>query len=238
MSRISSRVSFSPSISNVRNWERMSSTRFAGAGVEDRVEVRVDLLPGLGLDPRPRVRVVRVGAGPHDAVLQAQQRVELLPRQAHQPEEHRRRERDRELVGEVAAAAVDEGVDEVIDPFGDVVLLRLHAFRREQRIEDLAVLHVQRRIDAQRDERANVAEVHEPLGREAGRVAQRLFHRTPARGDHEGITLGVHRAGFEQRAVLRLRHRELEQLGEEVLGCIHDCPPSELPTGSGPVLVA
>ena len=66
------------------------------------------------------------GARAEDAVLQAQERVELLPRQAHEAEEHRRGELLGELVGEVALAAVDELVDEVVDPRGDVVLDRVH----------------------------------------------------------------------------------------------------------------
>jgi len=78
-----------------------------------------------------------------------QERVELLPRKTHQAEEHRRRQQLRELLGEIAFAPIDERVDEVIDALGDVGLLRVHLLRREQRVEDLAVLRVFRRIDVQ-----------------------------------------------------------------------------------------
>ncbi len=63
---------------------------------------------------------------------------QLVLGQTHQAEEHRRREQLGELLGEVALPAVDERVDEVVHACGDVVLLRVHAARREQRVEQLA----------------------------------------------------------------------------------------------------
>ena len=105
MSRISSRVSFSPSISAVLNRVRMSSFGAVEPLVEDGVEVGVELLADVALDLLTLLRLHVDGAGTDDAVLQAEERVELLPRQTHEAEEHRRGELLGELVGEVALAA-------------------------------------------------------------------------------------------------------------------------------------
>ncbi len=118
----------------------------------------------------------------------------------------------------MARAPVDEGIDEVVHARGDVVLECGHSFRSEQRIEDLAVLHMQRGIDAQRDQRTDVPEVDQSFRREAARIAQCLFDRGPARGDDEAVGRSVHRARLEQRAVLRLGDCEIEQLGQERVG--------------------
>ena len=111
-------------------------------------EVVVDLLAGRALHGHARVGVehrVRVDLlGVEDAVAQVEEHAQLVLGQAHEPEEHRRREQLGELLGEVALAAVDERVDEAVDPRGDVVLLLVHALRREQRVEELAVLRVLR----------------------------------------------------------------------------------------------
>ena len=79
-----------------------------------------------------------------DAVADVEEHAQLVLGQAHQPEEDRAREDLGELLGEVALAAVDERVDQRVHPAGDVLLLLVHAARREQRIEQLAVLRVQR----------------------------------------------------------------------------------------------
>ena len=85
--------------------------------VEDRVEVRVDVLRRSGSASAALSSGVPLAlSGRMMPSFMRRNVSELLPRQAHQPEEHRGGERHRELVGEVARAAVDEHVDEVVDP--------------------------------------------------------------------------------------------------------------------------
>ena len=158
---------------------------------------------------------ISIGAGTDDAVLQPEERVELLPRQAHQAEEHRRRELLGELVGEVALATGLELVDEVVDPGGDVVLDGVHLAGREDRVEDLAVLEVAGRVDAERDERAHVAELEEALRREHLGVLEGGLDRPPAR-HHVHAGHGLHDLGLDQVLVDRLRARGVAQaLGRE-----------------------
>ena len=95
-----------------------------------------------------------------------------LSRQPHQAEEHRRREQLGELLGEVALAAIDERVDELVDAARDVGLLLVHALGREQRVDQLAVLRVLGRVDVERDQRPHVAERHVDVRREQLVVAQ------------------------------------------------------------------
>ena len=66
-----------------------------------------------------------------EVVLQMQEEVELVGRQAHEVEEHAARQRDRELLGEVALAAFDEPVDQFVGPPGDVGLELLHGLGTE-----------------------------------------------------------------------------------------------------------
>ena len=58
---------------------------------------------------------------------------------------------------------------------GHVVLELLHLLRREQQIEDLAVLGVAGRVDTEGDQRPYVAQVHDAFGREALVVLQRAL---------------------------------------------------------------
>ena len=150
-------------------------------------EVLVDLLAGRGFDDRePLVGVDASASGSHFSGCRIPSRSRrnmrsLVFGQAHQAEEHRRREQLGELLGEVALAAVDELVDEPVDPPGDVLFLLVHALGREQRVEQLAVLRVLRRIDVQRDERPDVAQVHLDPGREQLVVAQHELGVAPQR---------------------------------------------------------
>ena len=118
--------------------------------------------------------------------------------------------------GEVALAARLELVDEVVDARGDVVLDRVHLARGEDRVEDLAVLEVAGRVDAQRDERPHVAELEEALRREHLGVLERGLHRAPA-GDHVHAGHGLHDLGLDQVLVDRLRARGVA----EALGGVH-----------------
>ena len=130
--------------------------------IGEGAKVFVDLLAGLGHDRRPllgieeRVRVDLLGV--QDPVADAQEHPELFFGKTHQSEEHRAREDLGKLFGEVAFPSIDESVDQGIDPPGDVRLLFVHALRGEQRIEQPAVLRVQRRIDVERDQRPYVAQ--------------------------------------------------------------------------------
>ena len=71
--------------------------------------------------------------------------------------------------------AIDERVDEAVHPPRDVVFLLVHPPGREQRVEELPVLGVHRRIDVQRDHRPDVADVHVHLRRELLVVAQHVL---------------------------------------------------------------
>ena len=105
MSRISSRVELlAVDLGGVEPGEDVVLRRCEPL-VEDGVEVGVELLADVALDLLTLLLLHLDGAGTDDAVLQPEERVELLPRQAHEPEEHRRRELLGELVGEVALAA-------------------------------------------------------------------------------------------------------------------------------------
>ncbi len=214
MSRISSRrQALAVDLGAVEAREDVVARLFE-ALVEDVVEVRVELLADVTLDLEAFLRIHVDRAGSQDPVTQPLERAELLPRQAHQSEEHRRRERFRELVGEVALAPIDEHVDEVVHAFGDVALDGVHLLRREDRIEDLAVLEVARRVDAQRDERPHVAELEEPFGGEDLAVLEGRLHRLAAR-DHVDAGHRLHDLGLHQELVARLG---IDGVGERLVG--------------------
>ena len=124
-----------------------------GAFFEHRVEIGVDPLRGLLLEARSFLGCRCGGPGPEDPVAERDQSVELLPVEPHHSEEHRRREQFGELLGEVARAAVDEPIHEVVDPHRDVVFEAIDLTGREERIEQPSVPNVIGRIDRERDER-------------------------------------------------------------------------------------
>ncbi len=159
--------------------------RRGGAFVQHRVEVRVDPLRRLLLDARPFLGQRLRGARSEDPVAERDQRVELFPVEPHHPEEHRRREQLGELRGEVACAAFDEAIDEVVDPHRDVALEPIDLTGREERIEQPAVAKVIRRVDGQRDERPIVALIDEVGRREDLRVPQRLLDERAAARDEQ-----------------------------------------------------
>ena len=94
-----------------------------------------------------------------DAVLHRQEAGQFVSREAEHGDEDLRRERHRELLGEVDLLVIDERVDQPVDQFGDRLLERLHPLWREQRVEDLAVLALRRRVGLERDQRAPGLEV-------------------------------------------------------------------------------
>ena len=139
MSSMSSRVSRAPSTPAAQELGENVVAGLLLALVEDVVEVLVDLLAGLVGDPDTGFDVVGLGAGPEDAVLQAEQNLELFPWQAHELQEDRRRVRHREVVVVFALAPLDDRVDEAVGSLGDGVLERFHSFRGEQGVEKLSV---------------------------------------------------------------------------------------------------
>ena len=164
MSRISSFVSRSPSISALTKRVMMSSAGLRGAFVDEVAEVLVDLRTGRRRHRRARVAVGECVLVPllrmQDPVTHAEEHAHLVLGQTHQAEEHRRREQLGELLAEIALAAIDERIDEAVHPTSDVFLLLVHASWREQGVEQLPVLRVHRGVDVQRDHRPDVAQVH------------------------------------------------------------------------------
>ena len=148
MSMTSSRVSVSPSTSAVMKPPIRSSP-----GSPPRlapVELGVEVLDHLGVGGDAVVVVV----GADDPVLEPDEEVEVVERQAEQGEEHHRRQRFAERVVELDPAVGDEPVDELVGE-------RTHTRRelrdhlgREQRVEQLAVLRVRVAVEHERDERA------------------------------------------------------------------------------------
>ena len=78
--------------------------------------------------------------------------------QAHELEEDPRRQRHAERLVELDLGLIDEPVDQLVGDVGDMRLEVRDDPRREQRIEQLAVLRVLGAVDLQRDERSLVPE--------------------------------------------------------------------------------
>ena len=100
---------------------------------------------------------------------------------------------------------VDERVDQLVGELAHLVLELVDLARREQGVEQLAVLQVVGRVDLQRDERTVVAEmdrVH--VGREDLGVAQREHHVLVAGDDHAHVRVH-HRALVVEPVVDGLR---------------------------------
>ena len=137
--------------------EQVRACRLGASLVDHGLEVLVDVLGSLL--PNRLLLLHGVAGGPDDAVLHRQELVEILERQTHETQEHRAGHRDGELRVEVAASLACELVDELVEELGHLVVERCHRTRSEERVEDPPVLHVLRRVDLQRDERPDVAEL-------------------------------------------------------------------------------
>ena len=228
MSRMSSFVRRSPSISAATNLDSTSSAGLLGPLVDERTEVLVDLLAGAVEDARcrasgssMRVRVHLLGV--QDAVAHVEEHPQLVLGQAHQPEEHRAREDLRELLGEVALAPVGERLDERHRPPRDVLLLLVHAAWCEERIEELAVLRVQGRVDVERDQGPDVAQAEVDLRGEELVVAQDVVDRVPVGDDDHALHRGGGAALLQETPVRRLGVRHVledEERLHPVLGAI------------------
>ena len=127
-------------------------------------------------------------------------------------------------------------VDHLVHQLGDGRFARGHLARREQRVEDAAVLRVLGRVDLQRDQRPHVAEVdgihvrREHVGAlerhlDVGETAE--HHRSCGRPEHRGRLAQrlVHRLGFRET-----RHR----LVDIAFGVCHS---DSLAPTSGPIAV-
>ena len=94
---------------------------------------------------------------------------------------------------------------------GDVGLLLVHALGREQRVHQLAVLRVLRRVDVERDQRAHVAERHVDVRREQLVVAQHVVGERAAERERESFQRLEKPARFDGLQVSGLRRREVEE---------------------------
>ena len=93
----------------------------------------------------------------------------------------------------------------------DVLLNGVHALGGEERVEQFAVAEVVGRIDAQGDERPDVAELHDALGREELGVAEHLVHCAAPGGYGEAVDRTEEPAVFDPSLVARLRVGHVEQ---------------------------
>ena len=96
-----------------------------GVCVERRREVLED--PGARLHPHGLTVGLRLTDGTDHPLLRLDELVEPVRGQAHQAEEHDRREREGELGAEVAAPPLDERVDQLVREVGDLLLALSHA---------------------------------------------------------------------------------------------------------------
>ena len=130
------------------------------------------------------------------AVLPLQKLVQVFQRQAEQLQKHRARQRYGELLVEVAFAAIGEAVDHLVHQLGDAWFAPGHLPRREQRIEDAAVLRMLGRVDLQWNQRPDVAQIdgihvrREQLGvlERHLDVGQPAEHDRLRRPEHRGST--------------------------------------------------
>ena len=135
-----------------------SSSRSAEPLVDDLLQHGVDLLAGL-VDHRHALRVgVRRRAD--DAVLQGDELLGPVERQAEQLEEHGGGQRLGDRLVEVAVPVAGHRADQVLDQRAGAVLEEGDALRREERVEQLAEVLVLGRVDLQRDERPDLADLH------------------------------------------------------------------------------
>ena len=153
MSMTSSRVSVSPSTSAVMNPPMRSSPGIAARF--PTVELGVEVLDHLRVGGDAVVVVV----GTDDPVLEPDEEVEVVERQAEQGEEHHRRQRLAERVVELDLAVGDEAVDELVGQRPHARRELRDDLRREQRVEELAVLRVRVAVEHERDERSARAHV-------------------------------------------------------------------------------
>ena len=180
--------------------------------VQQLVEVLVD---GVGrplleiMHLRTPIRDTQHHVGPDDAVLHGQEPGELLDGEAEQTEEHLRRERHGELLGEVHSAVSDEAVDQEVDGLFDRRFEEGRLSRGEDGIEQLSKLLVVGRVDLQRNEGTGILQVHgvRIRGEDLWMPKHLIGLRLPGHHDHavEGKYRRAVTKGLEQG--LRIRRR-------------------------------
>jgi uncharacterized protein YjhX (UPF0386 family) len=189
--------------------------------VDGALEVVVNL---LGHRRRGLVAAVeaRFALRADHAVLPHQELVEVLQRQAEQLQEHGARKGHRELLVEVAFAPIGEAVDHLVHQLGDARFTSGHLSRSEQRVENATVLRMLGRIDLERDQRADIAEI------DGVHVRREQFGALECHLDvgeaTENHRLGgpEHRCRFPQCLIHRLRFRETHhRLIDEPFGFCH-----------------
>ncbi len=154
--------------------------------------------------------------GPDRVVAPLEEAGKVALRQPHQRDEERRRERRREVLVEVARAGVDEAVDDLVDELAHLGLDLAHLLRREERVEQPAVLGVVGRVDGERDERHLVADLDDIFRREDLGMLERPHDVLVAR-QPDAVAEDAGRAGHGtlRLEILVRRDRILRGVGRE-----------------------
>ena len=84
-----------------------------------------------------------------DAVLHRDEKRRIVDGKPEDPQEDGRRQRDAERVVQLHVTIADEPVDELVGQRADAGLERRHLLRREQRVEQLAVVTVDVAVEVQ-----------------------------------------------------------------------------------------
>ena len=106
-------------------------------------------------------------------------------------------------------APLDERIDEMVHPRRHVVLNGIHLLGCEERIEDLAVLEVLRRVHAEGDEWTHVAQLDQVARGVALGIAQHLVDRGSAGHHNEPLGWADHTTLVDEHLVLGLRFGEI-----------------------------
>ena len=220
MSRISSWVRRSPSTSAWRKWLSRSSRTLAGPLVDDLLEVRVDrvgrlLLVRLGLGVAELVADDLVGPDrrrPSSAGSVGRSSIgspNIVRNTCDGNGVENRAEKS------ISSSSTNPSMRSLTSWLGRL-LEQLHPLRREQRVEELAVLPVVRRVDLQRDQRPlRLQVVRRRARREHVGMPEHLVDAGPRADDHADAVEAEHRRARLQHRVDRLRvpgHLRVHQL--------------------------
>ena len=222
MSRISSWESRSPSTSASRNALSRSSDRSVAPLGDHPLEVGVDRVGGRAAG-EPRCRGGPTAARPPGPAGSTPSFIaRKVPRSSIGSPNMLRNTCDGNGVENrwtksISGSSMKPSISS-FDQRTDLVLPLAHPLRREQRVEDLAVLPVIRRVDLERDERTGgLHVVGGGARREHLRLAQHLLDPGPGGDDHAHAVEPEHRRPLVQHRVDRLRaarHLRVHQLGE------------------------
>jgi len=178
--------------------------RLGDSAVEEDVEVGVHL--GGALLPQRaqhgQVVTARNVLPVHERVLPRQELVQVLNGKADHVEEHTAGERNRERLVEIGAAVFDDLFQHLLRDGASLVGHRPYRPRREQRVEQLAVLRVVRRIDVQRNARTLLTHLVGTVGLEQLRRAQCLADVLVTRQDDDVAALRTTERRLDGRGVI------------------------------------